>query len=241
MSQPDHAALAARIMRAWTTGTLPTRPTRDAVLFATEHHDIGWTDDDAAPTFDETTGRPHDFVSIPLARRHQAWHRALATLAPRSTYAAALVAQHALTVYRRFLHDPEWTGFLGAMATARDDWYGAASRPDGSSGGALDPQGADRLQFLSDYGTLRLGDVASLIVCNGWTAPHEQEGARLRLEADTLVVTPDPFGGRVIDLEVPARRLSARRYASDDDFRAAWASAPIEVLRARMRGADEAP
>ena len=241
MAQSDHAALAARIMRAWTTGTLPTRPTREAVLFATAHHDIGWDAEDAAPSVDPSSGRPWDFISIPVARRHAVWHRALAALAPRSTYAAALVAQHALTAYRRFQHDPEWTAFFSAMEQARDHWYGAETRPDGSSGGTLDPQGTDRLQFLSDYGTLRLGDVASLVICNGWTGPHEQEATHLRLEGDTLVITPDPFGGRVIDLDVPARRIAARRYVSDDDLRAAWAAAPIEAFRATMRGADHAP
>lgn len=237
ISQPDHAALAARLLRAWTIGTLPARPTRDAVLFATEHHDIGWSDEDAAPTLDPATGRPCDFVSIPVGRRHDVWRRALAALAPQSTYAAALVAQHALTAYRPYRNDPAWTSFFAEMERARDHWYGADARPDGTSGGLLDPQGADRLHFLADYGALRLGDVASLILCNAWTAPQEQEASHLDLDGDTLIVAPDPFGGQSLEFDIPARRIAARRYGSDDELRAEVARAPVERLRVRARGA----
>lgn len=237
ITQPDHAALAGRLMRQWQIGTLPTRATREAALFATDMHDIGWAQEDAAPSIEPGTGRPCDFVHLAASRRQDVWRRAIAVLAHESTYTAALVAQHAITVYRRFLRDPEWTGFFAEMDRARDHWYGADARPDGSTGGPLDPQGADRLQFLTDYGTLALGDLASLIICHGWTDVHEQEAMQLQMIDDTLVITPDPFDGRVIDLEIPHRRIAARAYASDDDLRAAWTSTPIARLHARARGA----
>ena len=164
------------------------------------------------------------------------WRRALAALAPTSTYAAALIAQHAITAYRRHRPDPAWTTFFTAMEDARDHWYGAEPADDAPAS-PLDPRGIDRLQFLSDYGALRLGDVASLILCNGWTEPHEQEAHTLQLDGNTLVVAPDPFGGQTIELTVPARRLPAKAYASDDALRETWHRAPVEALHVTLRGA----
>ena len=49
-------------------------------------------------------------------------------------------------------------------------------------------------------------------------------------------VTPDPFGGRAVPLAVTARRIPARRYASDADLRDAVAAAPPVMLRGVAQG-----
>jgi hypothetical protein len=84
---------------------------------------------------------------------------------------------------------------------------------------------ADRL-FLRDYQTLFLGDLVSLVFCNGWTGAIEEGGYRIVLRENRLLVAPDPFGGLEVPLEVPARQLPDRPYLSDEDLRAAWAAAP---------------
>src|SRR4051794_36720270 len=50
-------------------------------------------------------GQPYDFVSAPLDIRQPPFSRAVETLAAEDPYVAALVAQHAITVYRRFAAD----------------------------------------------------------------------------------------------------------------------------------------
>jgi hypothetical protein len=52
VTQPDHAALAARIMRRWTAAGFPEPPRRDDVLAAIDAHDNGWREVDAAPRAD---------------------------------------------------------------------------------------------------------------------------------------------------------------------------------------------
>jgi hypothetical protein len=112
---------------------------------------------------------------------------------------AALVAQHGLTVYRRFQHDPAWSAFFppwnagGTTCVVR----GRRRRP---------------FTFPQDYTILGLCDLFSLVFCNGWREPHLMEGYEAVLEGDRLVVTPDPFAGVVVELDAPARALPLRPY-----------------------------
>lgn len=224
ITQADHAALAARIAAAWRADGLPGRATRARVLEAAAQHDAGWQAIDAAPIVDPGTGAPLDFVTVPLEVRQDVWSQALATLAPRDPYVAALVAHHAATVYRRFLSTPGWETFFPAMERRRDD--------------LLATQRLDVITFLADYAILGITDLCSLVFCLGTQEPGSREGYEAVAhvtEADIVQggwvqITPDPFDGGIVRLDVPARRIPARRYASDADLRDTIARAPIVHL-----------
>jgi hypothetical protein len=236
ITQPDHAELAGRLMEAWVADGLPTRPTRAQALYATRLHDAGWIEEDAAPLVDRETGRPFDFVNMPAARRQAVWPRGIARLAETSTYAAALVAQHALTIYRRYRSDPAWAEFFSTMEQERDRWFTTDVRPDGSSDGLLDVPLASRVTFLQDYAVVRAGDLLSLVFCNGWSAAEEIEGYRIWLDGTTLRVSPDPFAGRETRFEVRSVRIPAVGYESDEELYAAIASGREEALVGRLAG-----
>ena len=61
ITQPDHAALAARVMQHWVANGLPDHPHRSSILHAIAEHDNGWQEVDAAPLVD-AAGRIADFV-----------------------------------------------------------------------------------------------------------------------------------------------------------------------------------
>lgn len=231
IAQVDHAALAARIMIAWRADGFPERPTRARVLKATGQHDLGWQIVDAAPSIDAETGTPYGFVDAPIGVRQGVWPRALDRLAPQDPYVAALVAQHAATVYRRFASTPGWEAFFPEMERRRDE--------------LLATQGLDFDTLLHDYAIVGMGDLWSLVFCNNWQEPHSRERYRAilhgsvipREQADTgivrggwLEITPDPFDGAAVPLDVPAWQVPARRYASDADLRDTVARAPIVHL-----------
>ena len=230
LTQPDHAALAARLAEAWVADGVPSRPTRDRLLEAIRQHDVGWTPEDAAPRFDPASHGPHGFVTAPVDVRQGAFFRGVETLAPADPYVAALVAQHGLTVYRRFQHDPAWSGFFPTLERRRDDLCAPL----------LAEVGGAPMAFLQDYTLLGLCDLFSLVFCNGWREPHLMEGYEVVLEGERLVVTPDPFGGVVVDFEVPARALPLRPYWSQDDLDAAWGEAETVRLRGSAIGARRA-
>src|SRR5687767_13389112 len=116
--QPDHAALSARVMERWGADGFPELPVRAEVLHAIEEHDNGWLEPDAAPLVHESTGRIADFMSAPDAVKRAVWPRGVARL-EHSPYAAALVAQHAVHVFRRYRTDAAWAEFFAEMEAAR--------------------------------------------------------------------------------------------------------------------------
>jgi hypothetical protein len=223
VTQPDHAALAARLVQPWTADGLPDSPLRQTILRAIEEHDNGWREVDRAPLLDESTGGILDFLNTPEDIRRAVWPRGVTRLAGRP-YEAALVAEHALQIYRRFRSAPDWAAFFAAMEAARTEHLRRAGRT--------------RADLTRDYLFLRIGDLVSLTFCNGWTALQEDEsGYTVRYDGDRLIVAPDPYAGASFPVEVPARRLANRRYQSAADLEAAFARARPVALSGVVTGA----
>ena len=219
ITQPDHAHLARRIMDPCVP--LAGRARRDAILHAIGEHDNGWQEEDAAPTVDATTGTIVDFVTAPLSVRHGVWPRAVARLA-HDPWAAALVAQHALTVYDRFRADAEWTSFFARMAFARDTMVHASGLP--------------LADLLDDYVFVRLAGLISLTFCTGWTDLQRFAGWTVHIAGTRVVVTPDAFGGAAVPLEIEARVIRNQPFRSAAELREAWSDSRTTMLQGEVRG-----
>lgn len=219
VTQPDHAALARRLMERWVADGLPAHPRRAAILQAIEQHDNGWLEVDAAPIVDGE-GRILDFVTAPADVRQGVWPRAVARL-EHDPWTAALVAEHAVYVYSRFRADPLWTAFFAGMEARRD----AAMLRAGL-----------RLDDLEhDYRWLRLADLVSLVFCARWTDTHEAFGYSIRGEEGDVLITPDPFGGRHVPLTVAARVLPKARFEDAADAARCWRNAALVEVQGEVR------
>lgn len=226
ITQPDHARLARDIVAAMRSEPALLGAARNAVLLATQEHDNGWIEVDAEPTIDPATGRPCDFIAGPAAVKHELWPRGIRRAAQIDPRAGALVAEHAITVYSYRRAEPEWQPFFGPITAMRDELL---RQVDADSGAA-------REAFDREYRCVRLGDSFSLQFCNGWTAPQDTFDYRAELRGSTLVIAPDPFAGGAVTLRVMARRIPARRYATDADLRAAVAAAIPVFIEGEARG-----
>jgi hypothetical protein len=219
VTQPDHALLARRIMERCVP--LASHPRRAVILHAIQEHDNGWSEEDALPTVDASTGEIVDFVNAPADVRQRVWTRGVGRLA-ETPWAAALVAQHAIVIYDRFQGDAAWTPFFDAMRNARDSMIRAA-------GGAAE-------ELPGDYEFLRLADLTSLAFCTGWTGEQRFGDWVVRLSG-TTVTTPDVFGGAEIPIEIAAKEIASRRFGSDAELRDALRQADSIILRGLVAGA----
>jgi hypothetical protein len=219
ITQPDHAHLARTIMEHCVA--LAAHPRREAILHAIGEHDNGWAEEDAAPTVNPETGHVADFVSVRLDARHAVWPRGIARLAD-DPWAAALVAQHALTVYDRFRSEAEWTPFFAEMAAARDAMLRASGMPlEG---------------LVADYPFVRLADLISLTFCTGWRDAQRFGDWTVQLSGTRVVVTPDPFGGMEIPIEINAREIRNQPCRSDAELRNALGDSQTTTLRGIVAG-----
>lgn len=222
ITQPDHAKLAAEIMRQWRRDGLAESPRRDVILLAIAEHDNGWLEVDAAPVVHPSTGHIQDFVEIPDALRRGVWPRGVDRLAS-SPYAAALVAHHAVYVLRRYRDEADWKPFFADLEARRDRHLAAA--------------GVSFEELLGDYRFVRAGDLASLAFCANWTEEqNDGTGYAIRMAGERLVVTPDPFTGETVPIEVAARVLPHGAFASAAAAAHAYASAPVVTLAGVITG-----
>jgi hypothetical protein len=224
ITQPDHAHLARRIMEY--CRPLSTRPRRDSILHAIAEHDNGWAEEDAAPSVNVATGQIFDFVTAPSSVRQSVWPRGVARLAG-DPWAAALVAQHAITVYDRFRSDSDWTSFFSGMEASRDAMLRVSTLPLGG--------------LLEDYAFVRLADLISLTFCTGWT--DEQRFAAWTVQrSDThVVVRPDVFAGAVIPIEINAREVPNQPYSSDAELLDTFSRSSATTLRGSVAATGSAP
>jgi hypothetical protein len=210
ITQPDHAALAGRIMRHWTADHLPQSPRRADILLAITEHDNGWREVDATPIVDPATGALLDFVHAPDDVRQGVWPRGVGRLS-HVPYAAALVAQHASHIYSRYRTTAGWSSFFVEMDRLRDRHLRATT--------------ASLTELQRDYLLVRIADLISLTFCAQWRDEQSDgTGRTVRLvDCSRVTVAPDPFGGRIVTFEVPATEVPAGAYDSP--------GAAIEAIR----------
>jgi hypothetical protein len=200
ITQPDHAHLAGAAMGRATA--LASHPRRASVLLAISEHDNGWAEPDSQPIIG-SDGDVADFITAPVAVRQGVWPRAVLHLAG-DPWAAALVAQHAITVYDRFRSDDAWTQFFADMEALRDNRLARTTLQ-------LD-------DLVADYAFVRLGDLISLTFCTGWTTPQHYAEWTVQRDENTVLVTPDLFGGEAVSLGIEGTEIPKRRYQSDRDL-----------------------
>ena len=223
LTQPDHARLSAELLARWQQDGFPTHPRRDMILLAAREHDNGWRELDEAIVFDAAEGRALDFVATPTEAKQAVWPRGVDRLADTSTYAAALVARHALFIYQDHRGDPEWTEFFRRMSARLDVLRERAA--------------VDAPDLESDYRYLCIADLLSLSFCSAWAEPHERGGVEVRTAGRVMTIAPAVLGPSPITVRIRARRIEARRYASAAEVRAALEDAPPLLLTGEARGA----
>jgi hypothetical protein len=219
ITQPDHAALARRIMERAAALAASTR--RDAILEAIADHDNGWAVEDAEPMVDHATGHVADFISAPTDVRRRVWPRGVAALQGKP-WVAALVAQHALTIYDRFQRDREWTAFFTTMTGMRGDMVRASGLPPDA--------------LAADYVFLRLGDLISLAFCTGGGDEQRLGEWTVSLSGSRVLVSPDPFGGESVPCEISAVQLDRHLFRSDADLRDAVRRGRAVKLQGEIEG-----
>lgn len=210
-------------MREWHVEHFPESPRKASILMAVQHHDDGWADVDESLVVDEASGRLLDFMEVSDTLKRETSFTGLERLAS-DPYAAALVAQHRLHVYRRYEGHSDWRTFFANMTVARDGFLEAADS-------------VPLAQLLTDYRFVRAGDLASLAFCNEWLNTEPDGcGYSFHLQGKSLIIAPDPFGGRTIEVEIQAREIPSDVVAIDAEARALLASAPVVELKGFVSG-----
>ncbi len=220
ITQPDHARFAAQLISLWRRRELREHPRRDLLIAAVREHDNGWREADAAPRIDRSTGRPHDFRSLPAEPRRRLWRRGVERFSGEAPYTALLAAQHSWELHRDRRDDPDWAPFLDRLAERREELMATAGLGAG--------------ELAGDYSWLELADALSLAVCCRARAPVVRGDLTARSCDGELEIEPFPLAGATT-FEIPCRRIPHRRYRGEADLAGALGAARWARLTVRCR------
>lgn len=254
--QHDHALAAGSLASAWRgAGDEPRRLAFRTVL-ATALHDLAWRELDAAPRWNEATGRPFAFHGHPLHEKLAAYGRGLNRMEEISPWIGLAGSLH----YASFLEGggaEEAEDFLAAEEERQERLAGrlrerAAERPDARAGDRPDDPVAEvrrELRWLKTF------DALSIRLCltppavpDGELPPwldrdeplEAPDGTRLELgweDEGAARIAPWPFD-RSLALEVPVRDLAAPSYPDAGALRRAWEEADERLWRLELLPAD---
>jgi hypothetical protein len=220
ITQPDHARFAAELLSLWRRRELREHPRREALVAAVREHDNGWLEADSAPHIDHSTGRPHDFRSLPDEPRREIWRRGVDRFSSAAPYTALLTAKHSYELHRRHRSDPDWAPFLDRLAEQQEELLAATDLGE--------------TDLIADYQWLEIADTLSLSVCNRSSEPIARDGMTARLRSGELEIAPFPLAGATT-FEVPCRRIANRRYRGEADLAGALGTARWIRLECRCR------
>lgn len=239
ITQHDHGLLSGEAAMAW-RGVEGAGELAEEVILAVSLHDLSWRELDAEPLRNPETGLPYDFLDFPASDKYEAASRGIDRVAELHPYAGVLVSLH----YSTFGSPRRPAGFEEAEEERRlellDDLEDEAPGPG---------------RIRRDLDHLRLFDNLSLFLClappgagaesrPSWLVPELLEvpgdGPRLELawrDETTAELTPFPFEGGALELDLPYRDLPPGPFESDGALRRAWEDAGEERLRMRLESA----
>lgn len=116
---------------------------------------------------------------------------------------------------------PRRAAILHAIGAHDNGWAAEDAAPE------FDPAG----RAVADYVFLRLADLISLCFCTG--SPDEQRIGHwsVQLAGASVLVSPDPFAGRAITMEISAVKIQLEGVRSSADLREALARGEQVILR----------
>ena len=152
ITQPAHAALAARLAAALDPGVFGALPAE--VIDAIGRHDAGWAEPDLAALECVGEKQPHSFLTYPPEDAVDAWRKSIREAETRSSLAGILTSRHFCLLAPRD-SDPHHAAFAEQESARRAPHEAASSIPSSD---------------LDRY-TAALGfcDLLSLYLCSGLT------------------------------------------------------------------------
>lgn len=119
VSQIEHARLAGALAAQWGAPPYPAVEPRDELLTAIVRHDDGWSEWERRPALDPTTGRPRNFLEMPVEDYLLIWRASIERAAALSPLGGATVAGHFLHLLR---HGLVWEQHGTRAAAAAHQW-----------------------------------------------------------------------------------------------------------------------
>lgn len=252
-TQHEHALLSARLAER-IDGSVIARPAPQT-LRAIALHDSGWPLHDDAPTLNKD-GEPLHVFETPPGVAVRVWAESARIAAGQDAYSGLLVSIHVLGLSmlslgsHRSPHDVfELNKFQHRQVELQEQLrLRLGLRIDMPLEQGLAPPHTSTAEdaLLFDYRLLRATDQLSLALLCRENLFDSMDGIFPRPGAATIRIQvqrphdfaarldPWPFAGGSLQLAVPFRRVPARSYSSEFEFRQVYATAKVEAANVHL-------
>jgi len=237
---------------AWGNEAFGNYAPREEVRVAAACHDIGWFEWERSPAFNPATGRPYSFLDLPTSEHVKIWRSTGMLLLAQGRYPALLASLHGTGLYER-LHDysrdtPEEVEMVKRYLVEERGFQEkllASLRADPGYAAHATPEAVGRNRRL-----LATWDAMSLVLCFGRgetqvfrevptaTGTEKVALSPLRGGPGRIGVDPWPFRGESLEVRCDGRRMEGR-FASEEEMRAALATAPCVALSITLEKGEE--
>jgi hypothetical protein len=257
--QVEHAALSAKLAAAVGNERFASPLPRGEVLRAVELHDAGWPMHDDAPTLNQRA-QPTDAFEMPLDLSLRIWSASTEVATAANPYTGLLVSLHGLGLSQRAHPEPiqsRTDAFaLIKFQHAQIEIQETLRRQLGMNidiplrDGMAETGGREEEDLLRhNFHLLEFADQLSLNLCfdqgrfpNLSLIAHAGEAATQltvwRRQAGCFVLDPWPLAGQDLQVTAMAVRLPDRKFADEQELRAALAAAervPLSMTVQRGR------
>lgn len=256
VTQNDHALLSGQLAAFFGNERFaPPDPLPDT-LAAVALHDCGWPAHDSSPTINKD-GLPLDVFETTLSLALDLWSAAVDRVAAATPYTQLLVSLHvfglsafAASSSRTRREMFELNQFQQQQIELQERLRAGLAMPPTTPlrfGLAMTDDNPAEARLRHNHNVLQMMDRLSLALCcteppfpqvENITPRAGKERLTLHLNRPTpaeLTVDPWPFSRPELHVSIPCRSIPARRYDSDQQFRATLAAAPIQTLMFTIR------
>ena len=233
--QTDHADVSGACAREWAD----VGAHHASLVIAAERHDDGWAVWEQSPMMDADTGRPLNFLDVPVPA-HLAFYRAgIAAVTDEDAYAGLLVSMHGAGIYRqRYGAQPELK--LSRADEVEDLVEAFVAEQESSHPTRRDEVGVTDEDRWADYFRLQVYDRFSLFFCLKDLEAGESDdigGYRLEpIDPARVRMNPYPFRSDTVEFTL-LRRLLPKRRRTYDELRHELLGTPAEALAFRVEPA----
>lgn len=250
IAQTDHSKLAGQFAAHWGNERFAALRPYDSVVRAATFHDYGYLRYETAPAFDERSGETPSFRDIPAnEQRLEEYQWCFDWLLAGDPYAAYLVSMHRTGLWRGRYDAIRHPGHM--IRPLRPEVEAFIARNEARRAETLRASSWDADEIRINYRLLQTWDLLSLYF--GCDEPYEEyiepvptsyrdrdgEGVRMTLapRSRTRVgIDPFPFDVDPCRFQLVARRMPKSTFEDAEDFRRAYAQAPLEILEYEVSG-----
>jgi hypothetical protein len=244
VGQTDHSRFVGQLAAHWGNDAVARPRPWESVVRAAIYHDYGWITYETNPLVDEASGRPYQFLELPLNERQlESYQWCIDWMAATDVYSALIISRHRTGLWKgRYgsIDHPQGKYDLHRLDRRIIELIERNEAWQEKTMESLDEHA--RAAFPTNYRMMQVWDLLGLYFCCQEPGPDCIDPVPTGFGGEGRRMTMQPLGGRKVRfdpypfdepqlrVQLSCKRLADRAYSGVAEFREAYFKAPNELI-----------